>query len=330
MPAEDLAYTAMWTANSYSVSFHVKGGAVVSGTADTRTVAFDAPYGELAELEKTGYTFNGWYTEAEGGTKVSAQTILNTAQSHALYAQFQMITYKISYTDPLGGGHENPEEYNVVSGGLTISDAVKEGYTFLGWYENGEKVTIIPAGTVGDRQLEAQWKEHTYTVTFHSNNGFANTVRQTFTYTEEKALEAKPENFTKPGYKFLGWAVTANGEKVYDDTQLVKSLTAADGGMLDLYAVWAEDTYTVNYVFVNPAAAEGAFNHYLTDVTNPEENFREFTISNNYFALQEPSRPGYTFYGWFADEALTKPVDVEVTFGDYRNWTFYGKFTPNR
>ena len=330
MPAEELSYTAVWTANSYPVSFHVNGGAVVSGTADTRYVAFDAPYGELAVMEKTGYTFSGWYTEAEGGTEVTAQTLLNTAEPHTLYAQFEMVTYTIRYTDSLAGEHENPVEYNVVSGGLTIVDAVKEGYTFLGWYENGEKVTLIPAGTVGDRQLEAQWKEHAYTVTFHSNNGFANTTQQNFTYTEEKTLDAKPEIFTKPGYKFLGWAETVNGEKVYDDAQTVKSLTASDGGNRNLYAVWAEDTYTVSYVFVNPAAPEGAFNRYLMDVNNPAENFREFTISNNYFALQEPARPGYTFCGWFADEALTKPVDVEVTFSDYRNWTFYGKFIPNR
>ena len=37
----------------------------------TRSIAYDAPYGEMPVAAKTGYTFNGWYTASTGGTKVT-------------------------------------------------------------------------------------------------------------------------------------------------------------------------------------------------------------------------------------------------------------------
>ena len=54
-------------------------------------------YGTLPTPTRTGYIFNGWFTAASGGTKVTASTVVPKSQgSHTLYAQWTITSY--SYT----------------------------------------------------------------------------------------------------------------------------------------------------------------------------------------------------------------------------------------
>ena len=62
---------------------------------------------------------------------------------------------------------------------------------------------------------------------------------QGFTY--DTAAQLAPDTFTRAGYSFAGWAESANGAVMYTDKQTVKNLSA-DGGTIDLYAVWAQNT----------------------------------------------------------------------------------------
>ena len=52
------------------------------------TVKYDQPYGELPEAERKGYGFAGWYTEAEGGTMITAESVVNVTADHTLYAHW--------------------------------------------------------------------------------------------------------------------------------------------------------------------------------------------------------------------------------------------------
>ena len=50
--------------------------ALVDGSSKTLKLAVDGTYGTLPEpAEKPGYTFDGWYTEPVGGTKISTSTV---------------------------------------------------------------------------------------------------------------------------------------------------------------------------------------------------------------------------------------------------------------
>ncbi|MDE6313322.1 MAG: leucine-rich repeat protein [Lachnospiraceae bacterium] len=44
---------------------------------------------------------------------------------------------------------------------IRLPKAVRKGYTFLGWYENGKKVTVIKRGSTGDKTYVAKWKKVT-------------------------------------------------------------------------------------------------------------------------------------------------------------------------
>ena len=56
-----------YTANTYVVDFNSNGGNTIS----SKNVTYDSTYGILETPTKTGYTFDGWYTQSSGGTKVS-------------------------------------------------------------------------------------------------------------------------------------------------------------------------------------------------------------------------------------------------------------------
>lgn len=87
------AYTlyAHWDANIYSLSFDANGGS--EAPAD-RAVAFGSAYGDLGTVSKEGFDFQGWYTAAEGGTKIVNDSLVAIAENHTLYAQWDVAVYE--------------------------------------------------------------------------------------------------------------------------------------------------------------------------------------------------------------------------------------------
>lgn len=82
---------AGWQANTYTVSFNGNGGSNVNN----QTVTYDATYGELPSSTRTGYTFDGWFTEAVGGTQVTASTTVQITAAQTLYAHWTAKGYTI-------------------------------------------------------------------------------------------------------------------------------------------------------------------------------------------------------------------------------------------
>ena len=91
MPAGGADLYAKWTANAYTVSFHVNGGNALDEAEQTRTVTFDSVIGTLPAPTRTGYGFVGWFTEKDGGTQVSADTLVTTAADQTLYAHWKVL-----------------------------------------------------------------------------------------------------------------------------------------------------------------------------------------------------------------------------------------------
>jgi len=79
-------YYAQWTAKQYTLNFNANGGSV---TPALRKVAYKKGYGTLPTPTRSGYTFDGWYTGASGGTKVSAVTKM-AAKNVTVYAQYNI------------------------------------------------------------------------------------------------------------------------------------------------------------------------------------------------------------------------------------------------
>ena len=73
---------------SHSVTFDPNGG---SCSPSSKTVTYGSAYGTLPTPTRTGYTFDGWYTAASDGTKVTSETKVTATGNHTLYAHWSQI-----------------------------------------------------------------------------------------------------------------------------------------------------------------------------------------------------------------------------------------------
>ena len=322
MPAENLEYTAIWKADSYILTLDVNGGSLPADAALSKNVVFDEVYGELPQPSKRGYAFDGWFTKPQPASdevvQITADTVVKTAQNHVLYAHYTPIEYKLVYSNVDGAENGNPASYNITTGRIELKPAKKTGFTFEGWYYDkecaGEQVEVIAAAGIGDRELYAKWREHSYKVVFHSNNGGDTTDGQSFTYTESKAL--KQNSFSKPEYNFTGWSLKAGQEAKYTDGEVVLQLVPDDNGIIHLYAVWTPVRYSI--IYVNMDGAQNA-------AGNPDS----FTVEDDFLTLYEPTKAGYTFEGWYTDDTYNNKVTAPIKLRVGYEPTFYAKWSVN-
>jgi len=120
----------------------------------------------LYEPTRTGYTFEGWYTDGSFKNKVS-KIPKGTTGNVTLYAKW---TNKYTVTFNVKGGKalSKSNQTKTVTYGKTygaLPKAVRKGYTFKGWYtktSGGTKVTTTKTVTASKAQtLYAQWTKVT-------------------------------------------------------------------------------------------------------------------------------------------------------------------------
>lgn len=155
-------------------------------TPTSKRVYTNQPYGDLPEPTLEGWTFDGWFTEPNGGTKVTPTTINKTTTTHTLYAHWRRALYNISFDVNRPPGYENAS-YS----GMTGWENGKEGWvgktygydrdpnkngklptpvisnlTFLGWYTHPQLGAKVTANTIytteADTVLYAHWDEQLY------------------------------------------------------------------------------------------------------------------------------------------------------------------------
>ncbi|MCR4897170.1 MAG: InlB B-repeat-containing protein, partial [Lachnospiraceae bacterium] len=122
---------------------------------------------------------------------------------------------------------------------------------------------------------------------------------------------------TREGYTFDGW---------YEDADLTTSASAIgakDEGDRTFYGTWLEDgtevgeTYSVLYSVTGLKSFSAGELGLVTSYVSGEET-----------ALVKPEKPGYTFDGWYEDEAMKKATSAipEEQVGNVR---LYGRFIPH-
>ena len=184
-----------------------------------------------------------------------------------------------------------------------LPNALKEGYTFEGWYNNsefsGSALSSIPAGWEGT--LYAKWAEESAEnpqVIFWNLNGGTVEVELPKYVTTTYTLPIP----TRKGYVFGGW---------YDNVNFIgTAITSIPANWQgSLYAKWTEETpEEVIYWVLNGGSVSGTLPSFVT----------------NTYELPTPVRDGYIFSGWydnpeFAESALSSiPAGWEGTL--YAKW----------
>jgi len=289
---KDITAYAVFTRITYAVTYDANGGegapAAQTKTYGTAlTLSSDVP-------EKTGYTFTGWNTLANGsGTAYAAGASYTANAAVTLYAQWVINTYAITYD--AGGSTDTPaaqtKTYDIP---LTLSSTTptKTGFTFSGWntQEDGTGTAYAAGANYTDNAaatLYAQWALITYAVTYDANGGTDPPAAQTKRY--GIALTLVSEAPARTGYAFSGWNAKADGS----GTAYGVGASYAENAALTLYAQWAAHTYTVTYD-ANGGAGAPAADSKTHDVA--------LTLS-----ATTPTKAGFVFAGWntLADGAGT-------------------------
>mgnify|MGYP002708147088 CR=1 FL=1 len=276
---------AHWKANTYTVTFDANGGTVETKPETvTYGSTYGSTYGELPTPTLDGYTFAGWFTQSDGGTQVTKDTVVTTAKDHKLYAHWTQNVYDVRFD--ANGGKEAYEPKKVRHGnayGTFPLTPTRIGYEFAGWFTDAKDGRQVKPEDVvtASHTLYAHWTANTYTVTFDANEGTVETKTQTVTYGSTYGELPTP---TRKGYTFVGWFTSAkDGRQVKADAEVT---TAADR---TLYAHWTQNVYTVTI----KADKDG-------DVIETQQ-IPEGGMAKK--PAKEPVREGYTFVGWQANGA---------------------------
>ena len=253
----------------------------------------------------TAYTFAGWTQVGGDGTVVYTTANLPAASADVAYkAVYSSATrkYTITFTDYDGTTILKTAEIEYNSA-ATVVEAAKPAdpvraataeytYAFSGW-------TPAFADVTGDATYTAQYTAtpNEYTATFVDEDG--TTVLKEATTYAYGAPVVKPDDPTKEGYTFAGWAV---GGAVVD----VTTMPAAD----TVYAAtYTKNTYTITWKNANGATLS----------TTTVEHGAMPAYGGTAPSLSNTPKLGYTFTGWTpeivaATEATTYTAAYAVTF----------------
>ncbi len=224
---------AIWSKiPTYTISYNANGGTGAPANqtkthGSTLTLSSTKP-------SKTGYTFVNW--KATDGTTYVPGASYTTNADTTLTAQWTANTYTVSYN--ANGGSVDTASKSVTYGSTygTLPTPTRTGYKFDGWYTSasgGTQVTSSATVTLTANQtLYAHWTANTYTITFNANSGTGAPSAQTKTH--DVAITISSTIPTRDGYKFLGWATTANATSA--EYQAGARFTANSD--TTLYAVW--------------------------------------------------------------------------------------------
>ncbi|MEG1579164.1 MAG: InlB B-repeat-containing protein, partial [Oscillospiraceae bacterium] len=128
--------------DTYTITFNANGGSVSSVSAETNG-------GKLATLPtptKSGYRFDGWFTEASGGTPVTTSTVF--AANATIYAHWAPIDYDYDYTPPMKPVIVDGKTQNIGSektnGGTTVINVDQPKLTEQLGKANDESSVVVP------------------------------------------------------------------------------------------------------------------------------------------------------------------------------------------
>lgn len=257
MPEGDVTYYAKWTLIQYSITYNLNDG--------TNHAENPAEYNvssvkiTLLEPSKTGYRFDGWYTDDTYSTKVT-EIAEGSTGNVTLYAKWTINQYTITWETnggTLGGGNASVSaEYGSPVSAVkpanvpTKAATVEKEYTFAGWYTDVacthplDENTTVPEGGM---TLYAKWSEtaRKYTITWVSEGADNKTTELVYGAWLDMNTPSDIQRDAEEGYtwEIEGWYTQPDGagQKIDGSTTVTGDAT--------YYAKWEQvwKYYTVSF-----------------------------------------------------------------------------------
>ncbi len=297
---------AVWEANDYKITFSAMGG---SGSGEA-WATYDHTLPTFAAPLRNGYSFQGYYTEENGGgeryyTETGAAVHDKDYEVDGalqLYAYWLPIVYSIKLysegtyvdvIDPVVYG----ELYLPTAADLGIS---KKNFDFVGWNlydeQNWSMYNAHVQYSVGIATHEhevvtlyAAWLEKpVHAINFDANGGVGAPMMSQAHEEETVVLDTTVP--TREDYTFLGWATSF--EASVPEYLAGGTLTMGEN-IVTLYAVW-EHNPKLSY-----APNGGEFTNAILD---------SYPAAGEIVTLStiKPSKEGYVFQGWATSESASE------------------------
>ncbi|NLD91200.1 MAG: InlB B-repeat-containing protein [Fibrobacter sp.] len=338
MGTSNVTLYARWTLNpTFTVTYDgntTTTGIVPSDAGNYETGASVTVKGNTGNLVKTGFTFAGWNTAADGsGTVYVPGSTFNMGTGNVtLFARWTLNpTFTVTYDANTGTGtvpaDVNKYETGAVVSVLSSGTLVKKGYTFTGWntLADGSGTARVAATTFNmpalNVTLYAQWKLKQYTVTYNGNGNVGGSVpidANQYDTGASVTVLGNTGGLTKTGYTFDGWNAAENGSGT--------SFVAGTGTFIissntTLFAKWKIKTYTLSYAGNGNTGGTAP-----ADVTLDSNTLA--TVAANTGSL---SKTGFDFNGWNtgADGSGTA-LASGATFRIKSDTTLYAQWTVKK
>lgn len=143
---------------SIIITFDANGGTTPTAS---KIVYYGQKFGELPVPERQYYTFDGWFTEKDGGTKITADTNVAALSNTTLYAHWTLNSFIVTF-DANGGSCDTSAIRGYCGKELGVLPIpTRDYYSFDGWFtaeSGGTQVTASQVYTIAnDITLYAHW-----------------------------------------------------------------------------------------------------------------------------------------------------------------------------
>lgn len=308
-PGANATATAVWKKEELIIQYNANGG---TGAPAAQTFTKTPITISATEPKRDGYQFKGWSTNSTATSPMyeanKSYSLALSGETINLYAVWQLQTYTVSYN--LNGGTSNKEfsshNFTIDNRSFTVSSYQPErtGYNFSGWSDRGADSTIITHSTnttytlsLKDYVLYAVWTPKTYTIFYNSNGGSGTIAAQTKTYGTNLILASS--GFTNGNLRLSHWNTAADGSG--NTYSLGASYGDAGTSNVTLYAIWADDSYSLIY------DANGGVGGPGIDAKLPSQYWK-INITT------APTRTNYTFKGWAETSTAKTPLYKTKTY----------------
>jgi uncharacterized repeat protein (TIGR02543 family) len=286
--------------NTYTVSFESNG--VTVNTVDGVVYNTSLGRGMPPDPIRTGDTFTGWNTASDGSGAVfgCATPVRSTI---TVYAQWTHATCRVTFrVNGCSGSNRGSFTQVVDYGGVATLpvDPTRSGCAFAGWYVDPGLTACYEFATpvTNDITLYAKWVAD-HTIWFDSEGGSAVAAITK----PSGSLVATPTAPTRSGYTFAGWYTSCKLRTPY-------AFTTMPDSDITVYAKWIKGR-TISFDSQGGSAVAHVTAACGSAVTAPNP----------------PTKPGYTFAGWYTTSKLRTPYTF-TTMPD-RDITLYAKWTAS-
>ena len=269
--------------------------------------------GTLPELNRIGYTFDGWFTEPVGGIKVEETSIM-PSKNQKIYAHWTSVSstrdsVKVKFYRNKSSSDNETKTVAYLTGlsgqKFTTNSWTNTGYELKGWstVRGSTNIDYDPTQTVSDSwisghngeivNLYAVWEPKTYTITLNASDW--DTPGTT------KIYEVYNDYFYLDSAKTKKMTTSSNHITVPSGTS--KITFNGNGGTSSTASKNVTYSYTGYYTSASGGTKILDANGYLVSGITATQFSANTTLYPHYkyasITLPSASRTGYTFSGWY-------------------------------